>query len=866
MLQRSHLLAVALAAAVVLTGGTGGTAGAAPEPLPAKALPPTAERQLAALEHLVQPTVPKAGHADGGSGDPDDPVAAARQFAAARTAPAATVSGAAPEQGAAAGNRLRAIGGRWTEVTSGSTNSEDPAYADPSYSDYGSGWGLVTGRASALTTDGRWVYAGFADGGVWRSQDGGRHWQPEFQDQTTASVGALWVDPQDHSLWVGTGEANTSGDNYTGQGVYRSTDHGRTYQRVGGDELLNGQVATLTGNGRYVFAATSHGLWRRPLEAARNKPWQPVLQPDPNPTHDPTRTSIISSVVVRPGGDGDTVLAALGYRSGTPYDGLYLSTRGGAPGTFTLIQPAGIDSSDIGRTSLDYAPDGGALYALIQSPAYLAGKRPAPLQSTSFKGLYVSPTGDPSGPWKLLADAGTLARSGSAQTFPSGYEPGVGAWYNQYVKVDPADPRHVYVGLEEIYETRDGGSTWHTLAPFWNYTLPCYGTPAGCPPTVHTDQHAVAIAADGTLYVGSDGGVWSRPASDSAPGHWRDLNAGLRTLQYFYVGAGRDPQGGTAYWGGLQDNGGTLVRGGSHDVLQPFAGDGGDVVVDPADADRAAAEYVRGDITVTTTGGRSDGKSPAFRDISPSCDSSGTPIADCDPGMQFIAPYSADRADLNHWVVAGRYVWDTQKGFDTVCAKDAAGCDWKQAYDLGAKASATAVEADHGVDYVGWCGSCTPSDDSGDGFHSGIATDFGGAWHNVSAPNLPNRYVSALVSDPADPAHVYAVYGGYSSKWIPTAGTGHVFESRDGGTTWRDISGNLPDLPGDALVIANDRLVLATDHLVYTASLRSPTHWSRLGQGLPSSVATDVTLDPSGHAVVVATHGRGLWRLDLTGL
>jgi hypothetical protein len=858
VLHRHRLLVVTVAITATIPVGSAGFA--APGPVRS-----SAARQLAALSRQVHPTttsgtVKRTADDGGDGGDPDDPVAAAYQFAEARTAPAASVSGAALAAGAAAGDQLPARGGAWSEVTSGSATSEDPAYASPDFSDYGSGWGLVSGRASALATDGSWVYAGFADGGVWRSHDGGKTWSPGFQDQVTESIGSLWVNPADHSLWVGTGEANTSADSYTGQGVYRSADHGATFHRVGGPELLNAQVATLTSNGAELFAATSHGLWRHALSGRLSDPWQQVLAPDPNPAHSPIDTSIISSVTVRPGTGGSTVVAALGYRSGTAYDGLYLSTQGGAPGTFHLLQPTGLDASDIGRTSLDYAPDGSALYAVVQSPAYLAGQRPSPMQSSALKGVYKSANGDPNGPWTLVADAATLGASGSAQAFPSGYEPGVGSWYNQYVKVDPGNPQHVYVGLEEIYETRDGGATWKTIAPFWNYTLPCYGTAAGCPATVHTDQHAIAISSTGQLYVGSDGGIWSRQTSNATAAGWNDLNAGLRTLQYYYVGAGLDPQGGTALWGGLQDNGATVVRGNSHNVIQPFAGDGGDVIVDPSNADRTAVEYTRGDISVTTVGGRSTGTADAFREISPSCGIS-APVTGCDPRMQFIAPFSADRADLDHWVIAGRYVWQTNKGFDTTCSATAASCDWTNVYDLGSAASATAVEANHGVDYIGWCGPCS----SGTGFVSGIATNYGGTWHAVTAPNLPNRYVNRLVSDPADPAHVYAVYGAYSTKWIPGAGTGHVFESHDGGTTWTDISGNLPDLPADSLVIVKHRLILATDHLVYTADTADPTRWTRLGHGLPDSVVTDITVLPSGNAVVVATHGRGLWKLDLNG-
>ncbi len=78
--------------------------------------------------------------------------------------------------------------------------------------------------------------------------------------------------------------------------------------------------------------------------------------------------------------------------------------------------------------------------------------------------------------------------------------PGVQAWYNQFLAVDPSDARHVYAGLEEVYETKDGGSTWSTVGPYWNFTFPCWSIdPAkqtgDCNQTTHSDQHGVAIGS-----------------------------------------------------------------------------------------------------------------------------------------------------------------------------------------------------------------------------------------------------------------------------------------------------------------------------------------------------------------------------------
>ncbi len=131
----------------------------------------------------------------------------------------------------------------------------------------------------------------------------------------------------------------------------------------------------------------------------------------------------------------------------------------------------------------------------------------------------------------------------------------------------------------------------------------------------------------------------------------------------------------------------------------------------------------------------------------------------------------------------------------------------------------------------------------------------------MSTAGLPDRYIAGVTVDPANPAHAYAVFNGYSRRWIPGGGIGHVFETWDGGASWTDISGNLPDAPSDALVLEHGRLALATDIGMFTAreGRGQSTRWSRLGGGLPNASDNDVTIGPDG-SLYVATHGRGIWR------
>jgi sugar lactone lactonase YvrE len=89
-----------------------------------------------------------------------------------------------------------------------------------------------------------------------------------------------------------------------------------------------------------------------------------------------------------------------------------------------------------------------------------------------------------------------------------------------------------------------------------------------------------------------------------------------------------------------------------------------------------------------------------------------------------------------------------------------------------------------------------------------------------------------------------------------------VFESTDGGTTWADRSGNLPDAPVNDVVVFHGKLVVGTDVGVFLTSAGSPGSWSRAGANLPNASTNDLVVAPGGRYLISATHGRGIWRFD----
>ena len=827
-------LAVGIAAVSVVAGSaTSGLPSAAP------AAPVVRNRQFVERALMAQGSPTQ---------ESEEARIAAEQFANARKAPGVVAPGAYD----AAWSQMRSLptyAGSWSETTNKKYDADSPEYRDPEFSNSSGG----------------------AAGGVFRSADGGATWTPITDGLPTLSVGDVRIAP-DGALWLATGEGNTGSTSYVGSGVYRLpsprtsvfTDANRVGNNADGTNPLAGRFINKIrfddrGN---AYAATSRGLWRHSATTAAGA-WTLLLNPG---NQSSPYAGIVNDVAVRPGTNGREIVANAAWRGYDTYNGFYLSKDGGA--TFAKINPSGsINANRVGNAELDYSADGKKLYTVVEDTTnYLHSTQSG---GSTLMGVFVSPTGNAAGPWKTIAETRTLAESGSAlknNVDSVGYGPGVQAWYNNFIAVDPQNPNHVFLGLEEVFETRDGGSNWKAIGPYWNFGFPCWNIDQSkntCPNSTHPDQHSVAFG-NGRVYIGNDGGLYSRPKNSLAVNKngnatdWVSHNANLRTLQYYSVGTGwvdtdgngtidaADKANGVAVSGGLQDNGGSLLMPGSDTMVSPFGGDGGDIIVDPDNGCRILDEYVYLELWVTTTCGKTDGSFSAVKDVS-------VP----DPTPRFTAPFRADGANKDHWVAGGQMIWTYDKGFAIK-----SGADWVPRFDVGAGRSITGLSSFNDVVWAGWCGACNPA-----GFNRGIVTNYGGTYHHVTLPAaMPNRYISNVVVDEndADGSTAYVVFNGFSRRFVegPGAGVGHLWKTTDGGVTWTDVSGNMPDVPADDLVVTDGgTLVLATD-LGVLISTDGGAHWQRFGGNHPLTTVMDLHTGPDGR-LYSATHGRGIWSIPL---
>ena len=790
----------------------------------------------------------------------------------------------------------------------------DPLLFDvPGYPGGNSGLGQGSGRVSSIAVDptdanGSTLYAGAAAGGVFKSTNAGSTWKPVFDDQATLSIGDVAVAPNGW-VFVGTGEESSGTDNYAGVGLFRSKDGGTTWERnaqVPADTV----ISRVTISGTNVYVATSKGLWR---STNSGDTFADVLLPTNAAKTGPSARflgNFVSDVKVRPG-VANEVFATVGWRSGgIEGAGLYKSTDAGATWTRTIDKTnsvatgygrLGQSNDPLGRTYLAFADgpgqDNRVMWALIQDPGKLNGDT-TPLDFpgapatpnvpfTVLNGIYRS--ADAGTTWEFKGNYDNLVVADGSSYTPtftaSQTGPGAQAWYNQYIAVDPANADRVLIGLEEIFQTTANANTPGVPATFsvvGRYGNSCAPVNVSCPAfsgtTTHPDQHAVDFAmlsnGDSRAYVGNDGGVYRQEIPKAGlrytSENWISLAKGMRTHQFHAAIMGND---GTVY-GGMQDNG-TVRIGADGRAIEILGGDGFDVMVDPADSNNMYSEVQVGAMRKSSNGGMS------HTIITP------TGAA----RMQFFTPFEMDPTNANHLVYGAGGIYESTTGIATTSGS------WAKVFELGVGTTAPqSLNAANALDvqgtavYAAFCGECNATPAAGNGglyqpeiFSGGIATNVkpgctpvsgatgaGNCWHFASATGLPKRFIAGIEIDPADPETVYVAMSSYRRRWLydtPARAEvgGSLFKSVDGGETFTDISGNLPEVFAADVIVQGDRLIVATDAGVFANATKDSLDFVPFGTNIPRAVpAYDLSTDPQGTTLLLATHGRGLYTLDLT--
>ena len=796
----------------------------------------------------------------------------------------------------------------------------------PGYSTSGEQFERVAGMGAALAADsndptGNTVYLGNM-GGLWKSTDGGDHWTNLSDGKLdSAGTGAIALDPsRPGDLYVGTGISymTISGDTY-GTGFYVSHDGGKSFKRPS-PNVEGWAVTVIRVTPSAVLVGTNHGLYR---SSDHGDSLTAVTLPDNADHNGPASgpyANWISDIAVRPG-HANEVTVAVGFPFGkmpladqsvaSPGNGLYRSTAGGAPGSFSHLDSGGLvteqSSPDpLGRISLAYGQtplDDGVLWAMVSDAGLAAGMGPTAELSdtlpnataTVFNGLFRSP--DDGKTWTEKVTPSTLLAAPNSTLTPAaplGYSPGVQAYYEDWVTTDPNIPDQVYFGLEEAYQTlANAGSApgpaevgvierYADMCGFWLFT-PNVTNGTNCPEqtpvyggyTTHPDQHAVAAVKtpSGTrIYSANDGGAFRQDAHSLSTGtgfdndSWTSLNT-LASIEAWHVAM--LPSG--EILAALQDNGVTL-SGADRKGVQVGLGDGVYVIPSP-NSDVFYVSTPGAGLFVTKDHGHN------LTEIQPGV-----------TGGTFLSPIVMDPTDPNHLVAAGRDVQETIKGSDTQVLSDTAATgtivstDWMQSFDAGKSPAtdpftgnavnwtATAL-AVRGADVYGaLCATCSAYRESFDAVHAAVETNVKagcvnakqntGCWHVAASKGLGPGYVAGLAMDPADRNTVYASvierqFLGYPSSRVP----GRVYVSHDAGESFTDITGNLPRGSVWKLIVRDGQLFAATDVGMFTTTLAGMS-WNRLGTGLPAVAMRDAWLDPTGRYLLVSAYGRGVWMLD----
>ncbi len=655
-------------------------------------------------------------------------------------------------------------------------------------------------------------YIGVNNGGVWKTTDYGRIWLPIFDDQPTGSIGALAVAPSDPNIiYVGSGEGLQRPDLSTGDGIYKSTDAGKTWTHLGlrdGQQIPMIAVDPRDPNRLYV-AVLGHpygpnaerGIFR---STDGGKSFEKVLYKDENtggmdviidPSHPDTVYAALWAARQGPWENGD-------FRG--PTSGAFKSTDGGT--TWKQLTGGLPPKETLSRIGLEVCRSNtNRLYAIVNG-------RKDP-------GLYRSDDGGEN--WTRTSDDERIrGRDGDFDE----------------VRADPKNPDVVYVANVVTWRSADGGKTFRAFR----------GAPGG--DDYHrlwinpNDTNIILNAADQGAVITVNGGVtWSS---------WYNQP----TAQFYHVNTDNDfpyrvcggqQESGSACVASRSDNG-QITFGDWHPVgVEEY----GYAVPDPLDPDVVYGGKIS----------RYDRRTGQVQQIAPK------PLRGGNYRVIRTQPVVFSPADPHVLFFAANTLWKTSNGGKSwsEISPDLTRKTWDVPANVGVyKDTPQAKPRQRGVIYalapspldinLIWAGT-------DDGLIH-VTTDGGKNWKDVTPPQLvPWAKVSVMEASHFDAQEAYAAINTFRLDDLRP----HILRTKDGGKSWSEVVSGIP-AGGIINVVREDPktkgLLFAGSETQVWVSFDDGDHWQSLRQNMPASSIRDLVVKDDD--IAVATHGRGFWILD----
>jgi len=662
-------------------------------------------------------------------------------------------------------------------------------------------------------------YFGAVAGGVWKSTDGGNTWSPIFDNQSVSSIGSIAVADSDANIvYVGTGEACIRGNISHGDGVYKSTDAGKTWKHIGlrdtrhiGRVIVhprNPEIALVAALGHVYGPNIERGIFRT---ADGGKTWEKVLYRD-------EKTGGIE-ITFAPG-NANILYAALweasrsphGMSSGGPGSGLYRSVDGGS--TWKKLEGGGLPKGTLGRIGVSVSgADPSRVWALIEA---------------EDGGLYRSDDGGDN--WRLMTDDRRYRQR---------------AWYYTHVIADPQHAETVYVLNTGFYRSTDGGRTFTQIA------------------VPHGDNHGLWVdpgnpqrminANDGGANVSVNGGrTWTR--QDTQP-----------TAQFYHVTT--DNQFPYHVYGAQQDNSTVAIASrsdsgaiGRQDWYEVGGCESGYIAVHPTDHNIVYAGCYGGHIT------RYDRRTRQAQEINAWPENPmGAGAAELRHRFQWTAPIHISIHDHDVLFHAAEVLFKSTNGGMswTAISPDLTRNDKSRQQSSGGPITKDNTSVEYYDTIFALAESPKQKDLIWAGSDDGLVhltLDAGKNWKNVMPKDLPEwSLISIIEASPHDAAAAYVAVDRHElDDFRP-----YIYKTSDYGKTWTKLTAGIPENTFVRAVredpARNGLLYAGTETGVFV-SFNDGAQWQPLQLNLPTTPIHDLAV--KNNDLVVATHGRSFWILD----